>query len=371
MPDTTTTANPFIPASAVKERHAMVIALEAPPNAGKTYSGLRLAKGAADAQGKRIAVIDTEGGRTLHLKNKFDFDHRFMEPPHRPEKYLQYARDAQAWGYGAVLIDSFSNVWRGIGGVLHWMDEELEAAVTRQRENAESKGWSFNEETARFKNKQNSMIRPKTAFKLMMAGLLDLRIPIILSIRGEETFDPDAKKEIFKAHMNKGIGFDVTCRFRLAPAKKGIIDITDSDKFKMEGDHFAIFKNGEQLSERHGAALNAWATNGDFALVETTQQQKQAATSQQTDGAGKPFKWTSGSGKVSGWDTAQAWSEAVITILPNWKDAQLQPALDRNLAEINSHMEAHPDECAAVFKAFADRGVYPKNPTASDQGLPL
>jgi hypothetical protein len=29
----------------------------------------------------------------------------------------------------------------------------------------------------------------------------------------------------------------------------------------MEGDHAAIFKHGDQLSERHGELVNAWATN--------------------------------------------------------------------------------------------------------------
>lgn len=258
MPDTFT----FTPARKVTERHAMVIALEAPPNAGKTYSGLRLAKGMADAQGKRIAVIDTEGGRTLHLKEQFDFDVVMMAAPHRPDRYLAAAQQAERDGYGALLIDSFSNVWRGIGGVLHWADEELEEYVIRQKGYAQQYNRAFDESKARNAGKQSSLIRPKVAFKFMMAGLLDIRMPIVLSIRGEAAYDADTKKEIFKAHMQKGIGFDVTCRFRLMPDRKGIIDTGDSEKFKMEGSHASIFKNGQQLNEEHGAALNAWATNG-------------------------------------------------------------------------------------------------------------
>lgn len=280
MPDTTTPPNPFVRASAVTERHAMVIALESPPNGGKTWSGMRLAKGAADAQDKRVAVIDTEGGRTLHLRKHFDYDFFSIQPPHRPDTYLKYAQIAAAHGYGAILIDSFSNVWRGIGGVLHWSDEEMEAIVARQREQAERYNRDFNEAFVRDKNKSNAMIRPKMAFKFMMAGLLDIKVPIILSIRGEETYDPGEKKEIFKVHMNKGIGFDVTVRFRLAPAMKGVIDITDSAKFKMEGDHALIFRNGEQISEKHGAALEAWSRNADFAMQPATTGQQQSAASQ-------------------------------------------------------------------------------------------
>lgn len=278
MPDTNIV---FTPASEVTERHALVVALEAPPNAGKTYSACRLAKGMAEAQGKRFAVADTEGGRTLHLRNKFDFDVTMIGPPHTPDAYLRVAQAAQAAGKGALVIDSFSNVWRGIGGVLHWADEELQAYVDRQREFAESKGWKFNEDLARNKGKQSSLIRPKTAFKFMMAGLLDLRMPIILSIRGEVNYDAESKKEMFKAHMQKGIGFDVTCRFRLMPDKKGVIDISDSEKFKMEGDHAAIFKHGALLTEAHGAALEAWSRNAAFDQQQSTGGSKAAALEQQ------------------------------------------------------------------------------------------
>ncbi len=339
MPDTT-----FTPASQVNERHAMVVALEAPPNSGKTFSGMRLAKGMAEAQGKRWCVIDTEGGRTLHLRKHFDFDFAEIKPPHRPEKYLKAAQDAQARGYGAALIDSFSNVWRGIGGVLSWADEELEAIVERERNNAKRFNRDFDESTVRFKQKTNALIRPKMAFKFMMAGLLDLRMPLVLSIRGEVTYDPGDKKEIFKVHMNKGIGFDVTCRFRLMPDKKGFIDTSDSEKFKMEGDHSAIFKHGEQLSEVHGAALNAWATNMPL-------------PGQPSE---KPFKWSTSSGKAMGWDTAAEWSAVIVKSVAGWKDSALQPSLDRNGAELESHLADHPDEVQAIFKAFADRGVYPK-----------
>jgi hypothetical protein len=279
MPDAIT----FTPASQVTERHALVVALEAPPNAGKTFSGCRLAKGMADAQGKRFAVADTEGGRTLHLRNQFDFDVTMIGPPHTPETYLKAAQAAQAAGYGALLIDSFSNVWRGIGGVLQWTDEELEGMVERERQNCEQYRRAFNESAFRDKAKPRAFIRPKQAFKFMMAGLLDIRMPVILSIRGELTFDFTAKKEVFKAHMNKGIGFDVTCRFRLMPDRKGIIDVSDSEKFKMEGDHATIFRNGEQLNERHGAALEAWARNAAFDPQQQQQPAGQAASADSGD----------------------------------------------------------------------------------------
>ena len=260
MPDTRETFA-FTRAADYTGRHAVLVALVAPPNAGKTYSGCRICKGAAEAQGKRFAVIDTEGGRTLHLRKEFDFDITMLDEPHRPERYLEAARAAQDKGYGALLIDSFTMEWRGPGGVLSWMDDELEAYVERQRAFAESKNWTFDEVRTRNAGKSAASIRPKVAHKEMMFGLLGLRIPIVLSVRGENTYDPDTKKEVFKPQCNKGLLFEVTCSFRLAADKKGVIDLSDPLSYKMEGSHAGIFKNGQLISEEHGRLLNAWATN--------------------------------------------------------------------------------------------------------------
>ena len=59
-------------------------------------------------------------------------------------------------------------------------------------------------------------------------GMLGLRMPIVFSIRGGLTFDPETKKETFKAQCDAGQLFDVTVSFRLAADKKGIIDLSDA-----------------------------------------------------------------------------------------------------------------------------------------------
>jgi hypothetical protein len=253
----------FTPASEYKDRHGLFIALVGGTNSGKTFSALRLAKGIAEAQGKRIAVLDTEGGRTLHLRKTFDFDVRVLEPPHRPERYLQAAQSAQAKGFGVMVIDSFSMEWRGLGGKLDWTDEKLEEYVTRKRAEAEqyNRLATFDEEKTRFAGKAAASIEPSMSHKLMELGMLGLRMPIIFAIRGADSFDPKVNKAVFKAQCRQDFLFDVTVSFRLASDKKGIIDLSDAKTWKMEGDHAAMFKDGEQLSERHGALVNAWAVN--------------------------------------------------------------------------------------------------------------
>lgn len=265
----------FTPAAEYKDRHGLFIALVGGTNSGKTFSALRLAKGISDAQGKKIAVLDTEGGRTLHLKEHFAFDVRVLEPPHRPGRYLQAAQSAQAKGYGCLVIDSFSMEWRGPGGKLEWNDEELEKFVARRRADAAAKNWNFDETKTRLAGKAAASIEPSMAHKAMEFGFLQLRMPIIFAIRGANTYDPDKREAVFKAQCRQDFLFDVTVSFRLAQDKKGIIDLTDAKTWKMEGAHAAMFKDGEQLSERHGELVNAWATNAP--LPEATKEKSPAA----------------------------------------------------------------------------------------------
>ena len=237
----------FRPAVSFTERHGLFVALVGGTNSGKTYSALRLARGIAGPSGK-IAVADTEGGRTLHLKDQFSFDVAMVDPPHRPQRYAEIARDAEEAGYDALVIDSFSAEWAGLGGVLSWADEEAQRMANGDDKRLE-------------RVKGASWIKPKQAHKSMVYSLLGRRIPIIFSIRGEETFKPPAEK-FFKAVCNQGFLFEVTVSFRLASERKGIIDLSDPKSWKMEGAHRSIFKDGEQLSEAHGEALATWAKGG-------------------------------------------------------------------------------------------------------------
>lgn len=68
----------FRPAVSYSERHGCFVALVGGPSSGKTFSALRLARGIAGKDGK-IAVLDTEAGRTLHLKRDFAFDVMVMD----------------------------------------------------------------------------------------------------------------------------------------------------------------------------------------------------------------------------------------------------------------------------------------------------
>lgn len=229
----------FAPAASFTERLGLFVSLTGSTNSGKTFSAMRLARGIAGPGGK-VAVLDTEGGRTLHLKDAFRFDANVMSAPFKPERFSEAAKAAEDAGYDALVIDSFSMEWVGLGGVLDWQAVEHE----RMGNKDSTKGASW--------------IKPKMAHKAMVYSLLQRRIPIVFSIRGEETFVPPNTK-VFKSITNKMFPFEVTVSFRLETERKGYIDLSDPRTFKMEGVHREIFRDRDRISEEHGAALAAWA----------------------------------------------------------------------------------------------------------------
>ena len=148
----------FAPAASFTERAGLFVSLTGGTNSGKTFSALRLARGIAGPGGK-VAVLDTEGGRTLHLKEAFAFDANVMDPPFRPERFAQAALAAEQAGYDALVIDSFSMEWVGLGGVLDWQGQELQRMA----------GDDFRKQE---RMKMASWIKPKTAHKAMVYSLL-------------------------------------------------------------------------------------------------------------------------------------------------------------------------------------------------------
>jgi len=252
----------FVPASSFNERAGLFVSLTGGTNSGKTHSSLRLGRGIAGPTGK-LAVLDTEGGRTLHLKKDFNFDVSLMDPPFRPERFAQAAKAAEDAGYHALVIDSFSMEWVGIGGVLDWQAQELQRMA--------GDDWKKQE-----RMKMASWIKPKSAHKAMVYSLLQRRIPIIFSIRGEETIKPGEAGEkptkLFKSITNQQFPYEVTVSFRLAQDRKGIIDLSDAKTFKMEGPHREIFRDGDLIDESHGAALEEWARGAPITRRDATMQ---------------------------------------------------------------------------------------------------
>lgn len=106
---------------AVKSAAKLRLAIAGPSGSGKTYTALSIAT--ALANGRPIALVDTEHGSASKYAGLFDFDVAEMHPPFHPDKFIAAIQEAQEAGYAVVILDSVTHAWAGTGGVLDIVDE--------------------------------------------------------------------------------------------------------------------------------------------------------------------------------------------------------------------------------------------------------
>lgn len=107
---------------AVLEQAKVRIAFWGPSGAGKTRTALEIATGL----GQKIAVIDTEHGRSRQYADRYNFDVIELETFH-PDQYIQAIQAAEDEGYEVLIIDSLTHAWAGDGGLL-----EVHADIVRR-----------------------------------------------------------------------------------------------------------------------------------------------------------------------------------------------------------------------------------------------
>jgi hypothetical protein len=116
---------------ATKYAAKLRLALAGPSGSGKTYTALTLAHALAD--GKGVAVIDTERGSASKYADVFpEYDVAELDNFH-PNNYIKAIREAEEAGYAVLVIDSLSHAWNGPGGLL-----ELVEAITKRSNNKSS-----------------------------------------------------------------------------------------------------------------------------------------------------------------------------------------------------------------------------------------
>lgn len=98
---------------ATLEQAKVRVALWGPSGAGKTRTALEIATGL----GQKVALIDTEHGRSRQYADRFNFDIVELETFH-PDHYIQVIQAAEDEGYDVIIIDSLTHAWSGEGGLL-------------------------------------------------------------------------------------------------------------------------------------------------------------------------------------------------------------------------------------------------------------
>lgn len=114
---------------AVKTAAKLRMAITGPSGSGKTYTALRIAT--ALAEGKPIALVDTEHGSASKYADLFEFDCVNMEPPFHPDNFIRLIHEAERAGYAVLVVDSISHAWSGTGGVLDIVDTETQRSQSK------------------------------------------------------------------------------------------------------------------------------------------------------------------------------------------------------------------------------------------------
>ena len=235
---------------AVRTQTPLMIGLAGPSRAGKTYSALRVATGLA--QGKPIAFIDTERGRGLQYAEKFRYSHGELQPPFSAERYAEAIRDAVNTKPAVVIVDSFSHLHEGPGGILEQHDKELDRMAGddwKRREKLTFSAW----------------IKPKASVTKLVNEILQTPVHFIFCFRAKN------KLKIVKGAEPVHLGWTpiITDRFEyecslllvLPEGSRGTPDL-DAVSSGLRDPFQEFIVPGVQLDEQLGQRFAEWAAGG-------------------------------------------------------------------------------------------------------------
>jgi hypothetical protein len=227
------------------------IGIAGPPGGGKSKSALRLADGFARVRGGKPAVIDTEAGRALkYLKgprnpNGHDFHYIEFRPPFVPADFMAAIKQADLLNPSAIIVDSTSDEHEGEGGYLEWHDREVPGAGG---------------------NKWAAWSKPSASRRELIAGMQQIKTPLIFTFRAREKTKQVGKKIVDVGYKPVG-GMEVIHTldlFCLLPPRANGVPLWQSVR---EGEDFVIkypeflahlIRKGAPLDEDFGEALARW-----------------------------------------------------------------------------------------------------------------
>jgi hypothetical protein len=271
----------FVPAT--REGVSIIVAIAGASGSGKTRSALEIARGLADGDDTKIAVIDTESGRAKHYAvrpgeaqgpGRFAFMHGDLTAPFTPDRYAAAIEAAEAAGAKVIVVDSTSHEWEGDGGLHDMQGDALDDAVEKARKSHNSQWGPFDEGRVRERANIGAWKEPKRLHKRFVSRLLQSRAHLILCLRADEkliieqiTDERGRKKTIIKQPKEmppaerwtpiceKRFMYEMTASIILSPDTPGIPVATP----KLQEQHRVAFPKGALISESAGRMLAAWA----------------------------------------------------------------------------------------------------------------
>lgn len=252
-------------APAVPGERPMLVGIEGPPGAGKSYSALLLASGMKDVRGGDIVVIDTEGKRSLMYAEDFTFIREGFEAPYRSDHFQAAVEHWAPKKPAAIILDNFSDEHEGEGGLLDWHELEIDKVLKddkdkwERRQALNSFGW----------------IAPKRARVRMTNYFQRQTVPLIFCYRSRRKSKPmEQEKNGKKVVVPVDQGWQPICPAEIAGAMtimcllpqnaEGVpqwsSDIAHQDFVIKLPDRFKpLFAKPGPITREHGRALAQWA----------------------------------------------------------------------------------------------------------------
>jgi hypothetical protein len=246
---------------------------------GKTLSALLLARGLVGPSGK-IGVIDTESrrgemyvGATINGQAIGDYQVLELTAPFSPQRYIDAIVAAEKAGIEALVIDSASHSWEGIGGVLDMAGEIAEKRFSRSDYNR-GKEWDGTITFGDWKE-------PKIEHKHMMLKLLQTGMHVIVCLRAQYKSRQIDRKDYEKFGINSRANttvirddyqspihdekfiYEMTIHGELRSEEPGIIRLTKCPEMLR-----SAFQSGQPIGIETGKRIAAWASGGGHETVQ-------------------------------------------------------------------------------------------------------
>lgn len=217
---------------------------------GKTPIALQLARGVIGPAG-RLYVIGTEGDRALFYADRIDFFHSRMLPPYTPDRIADHVEAAAKQGADAILLDSGSDVFEGLGGEKDMADASSLASPLN---------WAF----------------PKARYRKMIQRMINLGVHIFITFRADEKIEviPDPTKPMRNGKpvmkivpkgwtpiWDKMTPYWMQVSLMLVPAAN-LGDLAERRFYRCDDDLRPIFLRPGQIDSSVGAELAAWLKVG-------------------------------------------------------------------------------------------------------------
>lgn len=224
---------------AERTKSKLRLGLAGPAGSGKTMSALKLAFGI----GAKVCLIDTERGSGDLYANLGDYSVITLEPPFKPDVFVDAIHAAEKAGFDVIIVDSLSHAWSDEGGILDQADK-MQASG---------------------KNRFTMWADLTPQHRKLVNALLNSPKHIICTMRSKQEY---AMEEVTSANGNRKTEVR---KLGMAPIQRDGMEYEFTIFFDIDQNHYAkaskdrtdMFKNEVQiLDEKTGDRLLKWLNAG-------------------------------------------------------------------------------------------------------------